>query len=187
MLNKKAKKPTKQELLAAKNKSVPDIIATDLKVLFVGINPSLYSAAVQHHFARPGNRFWPVLHSAGFTSRLLSPDEEIELLKDGYGITNVVSRATASAAELSAEELTAGGRGLLAKIKKYKPHIVAILGIGAYRAAFGRSKATFGKQLETLENVPLWVLPNPSGLNATYQMPDLTRIYRKLQNAAKKS
>ena len=99
----------------------------------------------------------------------------------------MASRATASAAELSAEELTAGGRGLLAKIKKYKPHIVAILGIGAYRAAFGRSKATFGKQLETLENVPLWVLPNPSGLNATYQMPDLTRIYRKLQNAAKKS
>jgi TDG/mug DNA glycosylase family protein len=176
-------RPTREQLLVAKGKTIRDIIAPRLKVLFVGINPSLYSAAVRHHFARPGNRFWPVLHAAGFTGRLLSPSDERELLKRGYGITNMVARATAAAAELTAEQLVVGGRRLLVKVRRYHPRAVAVLGLEAYRVAFTRPRATPGRQEQTLDGASLWVLPNPSGLNANYQMKQLVRLFRQLHHA----
>jgi len=176
-------KPSKAELLAAAGRTVPDVIAPDLQILFCGINPGLYSAAVRHHFARPGNRFWPALHAAGFTDRLLSPFEEHELLSYGYGITNVVERSTATADELSATELAEGGRRLEAKVRHYHPCFLAVLGIGAYRTAFGRPKASLGRQPESLGDSQVWVLPNPSGLNAHYQIHDLARMFRELRLA----
>ena len=176
-------KPTKAQLLAANGKRLPDLIAPRLKVLFVGINPGLYSGAVGHHFARPGNRFWPVLHKAGFTERQLSPFEERELLKHGYGITNIVRRSTAAASELSHEELEKGGRGLKAKIRRFRPRVVAVLGLEAFRVAFGQPKARFGPQEECIGPSRLWVLPNPSGLNASYQVPALSRLFRKVRKA----
>jgi TDG/mug DNA glycosylase family protein len=176
-------KPTKEEIQAAAGKTVPDVIAPNLRVLFCGINPGLYSAAVGHHFARPGNRFWPALQRSGFTERRLTAFEEHELLRDGYGITNVVARATAGAAELSPEEFVRGGRRLRAKLKKYSPRFLAILGVGAYRAAFNQPKATLGRQPEKLEAATVWVLPNPSGLNANYQLDDLARLFRELRLA----
>ena len=176
-------KPTKAQLRAADGKRLPDLIAPQLKVLFVGINPGLYSGAVGHHFARPGNRFWPVLHKAGFTERQFSPFEERELLKHGYGITNIVSRTTAAASELSREELEKGGRGLKAKIRRYRPRVVAVLGLEAFRTAFGQPKAGFGPQDERIGLSKLWVLPNPSGLNASYQVPALSRLFRKVRKA----
>ncbi|HYY96773.1 MAG TPA: G/U mismatch-specific DNA glycosylase [Pyrinomonadaceae bacterium] len=176
-------KPTKEEVQAAAGRSVPDVIAAGLRVLFCGINPGLYTAAVGHHFARPGNRFWPTLYRAGFTERLLSPFEERELLQSGYGITNLVARATASAAELSAEELVRGGRRLRTKLKKYRPAFIAVIGVGAYRVAFRQPKAAVGRQPEKLEAATVWVLPNPSGLNANYQLADLARLFRELRAA----
>jgi TDG/mug DNA glycosylase family protein len=170
-------RPTKAELLAAKDKSLPDVIAPDLRVLFCGINPGLYTAAIGHHFGRPGNRFWPALYAAGFSDRLLSPYEEQELLARGYGITNIVNRATATAAELSAAELLAGGQRLLATARRYRPRCIAVLGVTAYRAAFGRPKAGFGEQDERLGDSVMWVLPNPSGLNAHYTPKDLARVF----------
>lgn len=160
---------------------MPDVIAHRLRVLFVGINPSLYTAAVGHHFARPGNRFWNVLHRAGFTHRLLSPFEERLLLKAGYGITNVVNRATAKASDLGHQEIVAGGQRLRAKVRRYRPQCVAILGIQAYREAFGKPWAVAGLQPDTLGAAVIWVLPNPSGLNASYQMSDLVRLFRRLR------
>jgi TDG/mug DNA glycosylase family protein len=174
-------KPTREEVAAAAGKTVRDVIAPGLRVLFCGINPGLYTAAVGRHFARPGNRFWPTLHRAGFTERLLSPFEERELLKRGYGITNMVARATATAAELSDEELVRGGRALRAKVKRYGPAFVAFVGVGAYRTAFVRPKASVGRQEETLEGAAVWVLPNPSGLNANYRVEDLARLYSELR------
>lgn len=179
-------KPTKAQLLAAYGKPVPDVIAARLKVLFVGINPGLYSGAVGHHFARPGNRFWPVLHKAKFTEQQLSPAEERELLKHGYGITNIVNRSTAAAAELDPRELKAGGRRIGTKIKRYHPRVVAILGLAAFRAAFGQPKARFGLQEERIGSSQIWVLPNPSGLNASYQIPALSRMFRLARLAAEK-
>lgn len=179
----KVYKPTREEVAAAAGKTVPDVIAPGLRVLFCGINPGLYTAAVGHHFARPGNRFWPVLHQAGFTPRQLSPFEERELLACGYGITNVVARATAAAAELSAAEFVSGGRALRAKVRRYRPRFLAVLGVGAYRAAFDRPKAKTGRQEEELEGAAVWVLPNPSGLNANYQREDLVRLFRELREA----
>jgi len=176
--------PSKAQILAAFGKRVPDIIAPGLKVLFVGINPGLYSGATGHHFARPGNRFWPVLHQAGFTEAQLSPAEERLLLDLGYGITNIVSRATAAASELRPEELKSGGRRLIARIKRTQPRIVAVLGLGAYRTAFGRPSAHFGPQDEMIGSAQLWVLPNPSGLNASYQLNDLVRLFREMRRAA---
>jgi TDG/mug DNA glycosylase family protein len=181
------RRPTKAELLAARNKTVPDIIAPRLKVLFVGINPGLYSGAVRHHFARPGNRFWPALHKSGFTPRLLSPYEERELLKYSCGITNLVNRATANAADLEEKELRVGARRLAAKVRRHRPRVVAVLGVGAYQAAFGYTRVRIGEQSERICNTRVWVLPNPSGLNANYQLPDLARIFRKLYTAAGKS
>jgi TDG/mug DNA glycosylase family protein len=174
-------KPTREEVAAAAGKTVRDVIAPGLRVLFCGINPGLYTAAVGRHFARPGNRFWPTLHRAGFTERLLSPFEERELLRSGYGITNMVARATATAAELSDEELVRGGRILRAKVKRYGPAFVAFVGVGAYRTAFVRPKASVGRQEETLEGAAVWVLPNPSGLNANYRVEDLARLYSELR------
>ena len=176
-------RPTKAELLAAKDKSLPDVIAPNLRVLFCGINPGLYTAAIGHHFGRPGNRFWPALYAGGFTDRLLSPYEEQELLARGYGITNVVNRATATAAELAPEELVAGGQRLLATARKYRPRCIAVLGVTAYRAAFGRPKASFGQQEERIAEAIVWVLPNPSGLNAHYQPKDLARVFGELRAA----
>lgn len=174
-------KPTKEQLLAATEKTVRDVIAPDLRVLFCGINPGLYTAAVGHHFARPGNRFWPTLHVSGFTERLLSPFDERELLKSGYGITNVVARTTVSADQLTKEEIIVGGERLRAKVLRYRPRVLAVLGLGAYRTAFNKPKAVAGRQEDLVGNTLLWVLPNPSGLNANYQRADLARLFRELK------
>jgi TDG/mug DNA glycosylase family protein len=176
-------KPTREELLAARDKTVPDVIAAGLSVLFCGINPGLYTAAIGHHFGRPGNRFWPTIHGAGFTERLLDPSEELLLLPLGFGITNVVARATAAADELSEEEIVAGGKVLQRKVKRFQPRYLAVLGIGAYRVAFGRPKATLGLQEELIGKTKLWVLPNPSGLNAHYRPSDLVRVFRELRES----
>jgi TDG/mug DNA glycosylase family protein len=177
-------KPTRAQLLAAAGKRIPDVIAPNLRILFCGINPGLYSGATGHHFARPGNRFWPALHGAGFTDRLLSPWEERELLTHGYGITNLVARTTAAADELTAEELIAGYRRLLSKVKRYAPRYVAVLGVGAYRSAFQHPKAQLGRQPEPFGSAAVWVLPNPSGLNAHHQLADLIRLFTALRKAA---
>lgn len=178
------RRPSQEELRAATEKTVPDVIAPRLKVLFCGINPGLYSGATGHHFARPGNRFWPALHVAGFTDRLLSPWEESLLLNSGYGVTNLVARTTATAAELAAEDLVVGRRRLQRKVRRYVPRWVAIVGIGAYRVAFARPHATIGRQPERLGEAGLWLLPNPSGLNANHQLADLARAFRELRRAA---
>jgi double-stranded uracil-DNA glycosylase len=159
---------------------VPDLIAAQLTVLFVGINPGLYSAATGHHFARPGNRFWPALHDASFTDVLLRPWEERCLLPLGFGITNLVARATAAADELSPAELRRGRHRLEAKVRRYRPRCVAVLGIGAFRTGFDRPRAGVGLQAETLGRAALWLLPNPSGLNANHQRADLAREFRAL-------
>ncbi len=179
-------KPTKEQIAAAAGKTIPDVIAPNLRVLFCGINPGLYTAAVGHHFARPGNRFWPALHRSGFTRRQLSPFDECELLEDGVGITNVVSHATATAAELSKADFVRGGRQLRARVLRYRPGILAVLGVGAFREAFGQPKALIGPQAEMIGSTQIWVLPNPSGLNANYQLDDLARLFRKLRAAAEK-
>jgi double-stranded uracil-DNA glycosylase len=171
------RRPTKDEILAAAGKTVPDVIAPSLRVLFCGINPGLYSGVTGHHFARPGNRFWPTLHKAGFTPRLLKPEEELELLAAGYGITNIVERATAAASELTADELVAGGLRLRAKVECYRPQVLAVLGISAYRLAFDRPRAILGQQPETLGTTQVFALPNPSGLNAHYTPADLARVF----------
>lgn len=175
-------KPTKQQLQEARGKSVPDVVAPDLRVLFCGINPGLYTAAVGHHFAHPGNRFWPALHQSGFTARQLSPFEEEILLDSGYGIVNIVARATARADELSAEELAEGGIELDRKIRIYKPCFAAVLGLGAYRLAFRHPKARPGLQEERIGETRCWVLPNPSGLNASYLMKDLISMLKELKD-----
>ena len=177
-------KPTREQIAAAAGNTVPDVIAPGLGVLFCGINPGLYTAAVGHHFARPGNRFWPTLYQAGFTNRLLSPFEEHELLSFGYGITNLVSRATASAQELSREEMLKGGKSLRRKVLRYKPQVLAVLGVGAYRAAFALAGARVGPQEERIGETLIWVLPNPSGLNAHYQQNDLTALFKELKATA---
>lgn len=174
-------KPTQADLLAAVNQTIPDVIGPGLTVLFCGINPGLYSGYTGHHFARPGNRFWPTLYAAGFTTHLLKPAEQMTLLETGYGITNLVERATATAAELTAEELLAGGQQLLAKVQQYQPKVLAVLGISAYRTAFQRPKAQMGEQPEGMGPARLWILPNPSGLNAHYTPADLARVFREFR------
>jgi TDG/mug DNA glycosylase family protein len=177
------RKPTREELIASVELTVEDVIAPGLRVLFCGINPGLYTAATGHHFARPGNRFWPALHASGFTPRLLAPDEKEELLTLGLGITNVVARTTATAAELTREELVEGGRILREKVRVYRPAVLAVLGVGAYRLAFGRPKAVLGPQPERSEATRVWVLPNPSGLNAHYQAARLAELFQELRLA----
>ena len=174
-------KPTKEQLAAAVNQTTPDLIAPNLKVLFVGINPGLYSAATHRHFARPGNRFWPALRDGGFTDRLFSPFESEKLLERGYGITNIVRRATNAADELTKDELIRGARTLARKVKKFRPKIVAILGVGSYRLAFNRPGAMVGRQDEKIGDSVVWVLPNPSGLNAHFVPSKLRLIFRQLR------
>ncbi len=153
-------------------------------MLFVGINPGLYSGVSGWHFARPGNRFWPALHGAGFTPRLLHPSEQRELLRFGYGITNFVNRATATADQLSPSEFLAGRKRLAAKVRRFRPRIVAFLGAGAYRQAFERPDAGIGPHKEIFEGARVWVLPNPSGLNANYQLGALIELFSKLRKDA---
>jgi len=175
------KKPTRAELLASAHKTINDVIGPNLRVLFCGINPGLYSGYTGHHFARPGNRFWPTLYAAGFTDRLLKPAEELELLAKGYGITNLAKRTTATAAELAADELLVGGQQLRAKVQHYQPQVLAVLGVTAYRTAFMQPRAQMGEQAERMGSTRLWVLPNPSGLNAHYTPTDLARVFREFR------
>ena len=177
------RKPTREELAASIHLTVEDVIAPGLKVLFCGINPGLYTAATGHHFARPGNRFWPALYASGFTPRLLAPDEKHELLALGLGITNVAARTTNTAAELTREELVEGGRILREKVRRYQPKVLAVLGVGAYRTGFDRPRAKLGLQPETIEGTRVWVLPNPSGLNANYRPADLAALFREVREA----
>jgi TDG/mug DNA glycosylase family protein len=177
------RRPTKDDLLAAAGKGVPDVLRRGLQVLFCGINPGLYTAAVGHHFARPGNRFWRALHAAGFTDRLLSPYEERRLPTLGYGITNLVNRATAAASELTRRELEEGRRRLETKVLRHRPRCLAFLGVQAYRLAFGRPEASLGRQPETIGETIIWLLPNPSGLNAHHRPADFARLFRELREA----
>jgi double-stranded uracil-DNA glycosylase len=177
-------RPTAADLAAARTRTLPDVIAPGLAVLFCGINPGLYSAATGHHFARPGNRFWPVLHQSGFTPRQLAPAEQELLPGYGLGVTNVVARATARAGELTASELLAGAARLIGLAAEYRPRFVAVVGISAYRTGFDRPQATIGEQPEPIAGSRLWVLPNPSGLNAHYQLPALIEEFRTLRAAA---
>jgi TDG/mug DNA glycosylase family protein len=177
-------RPTREQIAAAEGSRVPDVIAPGLDVLFVGINPGLYSGAVGHHFARPGNRFWKALHGAGLTPRELSPFEERALLDLGLGITNLVERATARADALSGDELRAGGRRLGAKVRRHRPTFVAFLGLTSYRTAFDAAGAEVGPRPERLGQAHVWLLPNPSGLNAHYQVPDLIEVFGELRDAA---
>jgi TDG/mug DNA glycosylase family protein len=178
-----AARPTPVELAAAEGRFVADVLGPGLRVLFCGINPGLWSAAVGHHFARPGNRFWKALALGGFTPRLLAPEEEGELLRLGLGITNLVERASAGAAELGPEELRAGGTRLAAKAATARPEVVAVLGVGAYRTAFARPKAVVGPQPEPIGGSSAWLLPNPSGLNAHYQLPALAEAFAALRGS----
>lgn len=171
-------------LAAAQNATIPDIVAPELHVLFCGINPGLYSGATGHHFARPGNRFWPALHASGFTPRRLKPAEQAELLNFGLGITNLVARATARADELTGAELREGAAILEDKIARYRPRWLAVVGITAYRTAFGRPKATVGRQQEHIGDTKVWVLPNPSGLNAHWTATTLAEEFGRLHRVA---
>ena len=174
------KRPTSDELKAAVDKTIEDVIAPGLRILFVGINPGLWSGATGHHFARPGNRFWRAIYEAGLTPVLLSPDRQEELLRYGIGVANLVARTTASAAELSADELKAGGRQIVDKILRFRPQKIAFLGVSTYRIAFGQPKAKVGRQSDSIGSSEVWVLPNPSGLNAHYQLPQLAEAYASL-------
>jgi TDG/mug DNA glycosylase family protein len=177
-------RPTKEQLAAADGETISDLIAPGLRVLFVGINPGLYSGAVGHHFARPGNRFWPTLHAAGFTPWVVSPFEERDLLQYGLGITNLVARTTATAAELTTDELQQGAELLEKKVQRFAPRFVAFLGLDSYRKGLKRRRATVGPQEEGIAASQVWLLPNPSGLNAHFQLPDLARLYGELNRAS---
>ncbi|MEM6597051.1 MAG: G/U mismatch-specific DNA glycosylase [Cyanobacteria bacterium P01_D01_bin.36] len=179
-------RPTKAEIAACHGQTMTDIIAPNLDVLFCGINPSLYSVAIGHHFGRPGNRFWKALYKAGFTPRLYDPSEDDTLPELGYGITNMAPRATARADELSKDEIKEGRELLKAKIETYQPKCLAFLGITAYRIAFAEPKAKIGPQ-PTWQNTQVWALPNPSGLNAHYQVNDLAEVYGWVRQSLTKS
>lgn len=183
-MTRRYEKPTKEEIQAAEGATIRDVIAPGLDVLFCGINPGLYSGVVGYHFAYPGNRFWPAIYEAGYTERILAPYEAEELLARGYGLTNFVERATARASDLDREEFEAGGERLREKLAHYRPGFLAILGIGAYRKAFGQRQVTVGEQAERFGDTRVWVLPNPSGLNAHYQLDDLARLYAEVREAA---
>lgn len=180
-------RPGPADLAAAAGSTIPDVIAPDLRVLFCGINPGLWSGATGHHFARPGNRFWPALYRSGFTPRLMLPEEQDELPRLGLGITNVVPRTTAKAQELTKQELEEGGRALADRVTRYRPRILAVLGLGAYRTAFGRPRTGVGRQPADLGATEVWVLPNPSGLNAHYSLDALAAEFRTLREAAERS
>ncbi|MEO8483113.1 MAG: G/U mismatch-specific DNA glycosylase [Acidobacteriota bacterium] len=182
--NREPPKPTPTAVRAAEGRAIPDLIAPDLDVLFCGINPGLYSAATGLHFARPGNRFWRALHDGGFTPHVLKPWEQQLMLDCGIGITNLVRRATATAAELDDDEIRAGRRALERKVRRYQPRAVAIVGIGAYRVAFNRPKAGLGRQSESIGESELWVLPNTSGLNANHQARDFAAAFGAVRAAS---
>jgi TDG/mug DNA glycosylase family protein len=173
-------RPDAAALRAAATLTLRDVVAPGLRVLFVGINPGLYSAATGHHFARPGNRFWPTLYAAGLTPRQLSPCEDRELPRYGLGVTNLVARTTATAAELSDDELIRGGRRLARLVARHRPRIVAFLGLTTYRIAFREPDADVGLQSRRIAGAPVWLLPNPSGLNAHWQPPALADAFRAL-------
>lgn len=177
-------KPTKEDLRDAVNRTTEDLIDYNLKILFCGINPGMWSGATGFHFAKLGNRFWKALYLGGFTTRLLHPSEEQELLENGYGITSFCKRTTARADELSNEEIIEGGKNLVKKIKKFKPQNLAVLGIGAYRTAFQQPKAKLGLQNEKIGSANIWLLPNPSGLNAHYQINDLAKLFGEVRQSA---
>ncbi len=181
---RRTSRPTAADLAAARNLTIPDVIAPGLRVLFSGINPGLYSAATGYHFARPGNRFWPTLHRSGFTPRQLRPDEQEQLLALGLGITNIVARATARAGELTTEELHEGGRVLRAKVGRLCPRWLAVVGVTAYRTAFGHVGAAVGPQEQTVAGARVWVLPNPSGLNAHWNAQSLAEEFARLREAS---
>ncbi|MGW5722505.1 G/U mismatch-specific DNA glycosylase [Amycolatopsis sp. NPDC003865] len=166
------------------NAVLPDVLAEGLRVVFVGINPGLSSAAAGHSFSTPGNRFWPALHRAGFTPRRLSAEEEGLLPGWGLGITSIVRRPTARAAQLTREELVTGGRDLAARIAAIGPDWLAMLGVTGYRAAFGAPRARLGEQAETIGGARVWIVPNPSGLNAHYPPEALAREFARLRVAA---
>jgi double-stranded uracil-DNA glycosylase len=168
-------------LAAARDRTIPDVLAEDLRVLFCGINPSLWSAATGHHFARPGNRFWPTLHASGFTPRLFRPEEQEQLLEHRCGLTNVAARGTARADELTDDELIEGGRILVEKVERLRPAWLAIAGITAYRTAFGDRKAKIGPQERTIGTTRIWALPNPSGLNAGWSAAALAQEFARLR------
>ncbi|RCV52362.1 G/U mismatch-specific DNA glycosylase [Marinitenerispora sediminis] len=176
-------RPTREQLAAAHGRTIPDVLGPRLDVLFCGINPGLYSGYTGHHFARPGNRFWPALHRSGCTPRLLRPAEQHLLPEWGFGITNLVARATARADELTPEELREGGRRLTRLLREYRPRVLAVLGVTAYRQAFARPRAQVGPQPDRIADTPVWVLPNPSGLNAHWTVAtiadELTRMRRE--------
>ena len=176
-------RPDAAALRRARRLTLRDVIAPGLRVLFCGINPGLYSTAVGHHFGRPGNRFWKALHLAGFTPRLFSPDEDATLLQYGIGITNLCPRTTASADELGPAEIARGARALVAKARRFRPDVVAILGIGAYRVGFGRPEAVVGRQEIPTAASQTWILPNPSGLNAHYGLAEIARHFGRLRAA----
>ncbi|MEV6619387.1 G/U mismatch-specific DNA glycosylase [Amycolatopsis sp. NPDC051106] len=178
-------RPTKDQLAAAHNTTIPDVIAPGLDVLFCGINPGLYSGALKQHFARPGNRFWPALHAGGFTPRRYQPDEQDQLLDLKLGITNVVARTTARADELTDDEFREGGKLLEAKVLEYRPRWLAVVGITAYRTAFGFPKARVGQQEHRIGDTRVWVLPNPSGLNAHWTPAGLAAEFAELRAASR--
>ncbi len=180
---KRTFKPNKEEIAAATDKTVPDVIDHGLKVLFCGINPGLYSAAIGHHFGRPGNRFWPTLHQAGFTPQLFSPFDDQGLPRLGFGITNLVDRASAAAGELSSDELVTGAANVERKVLQFAPKTLAVVGITAYRQAYQRPKSQLGLQPECVGDTRIWVLPNPSGLNAHYRLEDFVRMFAELRGA----
>lgn len=181
-------RPTKADLEAARAKVLRDVIAPGLKVLFCGINPGLYTTAIGHHFGRPGNRFWPAMFESGFTPRLYSPYEDESLLDLGYGVTNFVERTTARADELTPDEFVDGAESLRKKVLHYNPRYLAVLGVGAYKTGFGKKNVSYGLQPERIGHTQLWVLPNPSGLNANFQMPELARMFAELrQNVERES
>ncbi|MEU9129189.1 G/U mismatch-specific DNA glycosylase [Kitasatospora sp. NPDC048540] len=182
-MTRTAHRPTPEELAAAQDATIPDVAAPGLRVLFCGINPGLWSGATGRHFARPGNRFWPALHLSGFTPRRFGPDEQQELIALGLGITNVVARTTAKAAELTPEEYREGGAALVERVERLRPRALAVLGVGAYRTAFGRPKAAVGPQEHTIGETRVWVLPNPSGLNAHYSLNAIADEFRALRTA----
>jgi TDG/mug DNA glycosylase family protein len=174
-------KPTSRELQQAVNKTVPDVIAKDLQILFCGINPGLYTAAVGHHFARPGNRFWSSLYESGITPRLFSPFEDKKLLKLGIGITNLVSRTTKTAGEITDEEFIKGGRDLVRKVMDLQPEWLVFVGLGAFRTAFFQPAAVIGLQDIRIGSARVWVLPSTSGLNANHTLPVLIELFSEFK------
>jgi double-stranded uracil-DNA glycosylase len=178
----KPSKPSKDELEAARGLTIPAVLGPELDVVFVGINPGLWSGATGHHFAGPGNRFWKALHLSGFTEdRVLSPVEDVTLPQYGIGVTNLVARTTAKADELTREELQSGAAALAKKLARVSPRAVAVLGIGAFRSAFGRPKAVLGRQEDPIADAEVWVLPNPSGLNAHYPLGALVSHFAEVR------